>query len=579
MLHNEKVKKNRQILERLIDAICFLSKQELAFRGHDESLTSLNKGNYIEVLNLMSVRDPVLKAHLKESTVFKGTSSAIQNDLIAAISAVVIENIKEDIKETNFVALILDETSDIINKSQLSTVLRFVDKKGEIQERFLGFTDVSKDRTALGLFNEITNFLKDYNCENKLIAQTYDGAAVMAGEVSGLNKRIQDVFPSAIFIHCYSHSLNLTLQQSVANIKECRLFFQTLSGLATFFSKSTKRTYALKQFLQKKLPSVAPTRWNFSSRLVNTVNEYYTMLKAFFQDILDASDEWDSDAILKAQGLLTFLEKQQTQFLLAVFSQIFCYSDVLFNTLQTKSLDISYCAKKIKEFSENLQEMRDQDVMFILDGIAIPTENSAEPRPTRSHVISDEVSTSYCKRLRNEIIDNIKAQICDRFKSINSFQFFSLLDCDKFKDHKKNFPDEKFKSLNENYGAHFDIVRLKTELTVLYSSSEFEQKSVTDILHFMHSNKLYMGMPEIFKLISLVSTIPATTSSAERSFSALRRIQNYLRSTQGQERLSSLALLSIEKSVLLEMKEKTSFYDRVIEKFVEKNRRIEFVYK
>ena len=304
MLHNEKVKKNREVLERLIDAICFLSKQELAFRGHDESLTSLNKGNYIEILDLMSIRDPILKAHLKESSVFKGTSSAIQNDLIAAINAVVIEKIKEEIKESDFVALILDETSDIINKSQLATVLRFVDKNGEIQERFLGFTDVSKDRTALGLFNHVTAFLKDYNCENKLIAQTYDGAAVMAGEVSGLNKRIQDVFPSAIFIHCYSHSLNLTLQQSVANIKECRLFFQTLSGLATFFSKSTKRTYALKQFVQKKLPSVAPTRWNFSSRLINTVNEYYTMLKAFFQDILDTSDEWDSDAILKAQGLL-----------------------------------------------------------------------------------------------------------------------------------------------------------------------------------------------------------------------------------------------------------------------------------
>ncbi len=50
--------------------------------------------------------------------------------------------------------------------------------------------------------------------------------------------------------------------------------------------------------------------------------------------------------------------------------------------------------------------------------------------------------------------------------------------------------------MNENSGAHFDIVMLKTELTALYSSFEFEQKSVTDILHFMHTNKLYMGMPE-----------------------------------------------------------------------------------
>ena len=48
---------------------------------------------------------------------------------------------------------LLDETSDIINKSQLSTVLCFVDRNGEIQEKFFGFSDVSQDNTALGLFN------------------------------------------------------------------------------------------------------------------------------------------------------------------------------------------------------------------------------------------------------------------------------------------------------------------------------------------------------------------------------------------------------------------------------------------
>ena len=34
-LHNEKVKKNREILKRLIDCVMFLGKQELSFRGHN----------------------------------------------------------------------------------------------------------------------------------------------------------------------------------------------------------------------------------------------------------------------------------------------------------------------------------------------------------------------------------------------------------------------------------------------------------------------------------------------------------------------------------------------------------------
>jgi hypothetical protein len=42
----------------------------------------------------------------------------------------------------------------------------------------------------------------------------------------------------------------------------------------------------------------------------------------------------------------------------------------------------------------------------------------------------------------------------------------------------------------------------------------------------------------------IIWTIPASSSSAERSFSALKRIKTYLRNTQGQER--SLAILCIE---------------------------------
>jgi len=42
-------------------------------------------------------------------------------------------------------------------------------------------------------------------------------------------------------------------------------------------------------------------------------------------------------------------------------------------------------------------------------------------------------------------------------------------------------------------------------------------------------------------------TIPISIASAERSFSKLKLIKSYLRSTMSQQRLKGLALLSIEK--------------------------------
>jgi hypothetical protein len=105
------VKRNWEILARLINAVCFLANQELSFRGHDESKKSLNKGNYVELLLYTAEYDRLLDSHLKTSTVFTGTSPLIQNGLIAAVGSVLTDAIKQEIQKACFVSILLDETS------------------------------------------------------------------------------------------------------------------------------------------------------------------------------------------------------------------------------------------------------------------------------------------------------------------------------------------------------------------------------------------------------------------------------------------------------------------------------------
>ena len=45
-------------------------------------------------------------------------------------------------------------------------------------------------------------------------------------------------------------------------------------------------------------------------------------------------------------------------------------------------------------------------------------------------------------------------------------------------------------------------------------------------------------------------TMPVSSCEAERSFSALRRIKNYMRTKTGQARLSSLTLFHLERDIL-----------------------------
>ena len=355
--HNENVRANREVLRSLINATCFLAKQELPFRGNDESATSSNRGNYMELLDYTRSYDTVLNVHLQASTTFRGTSPSVQNDLIKAIADVMLDKITKEIRESEFVAIILDETSDVNTKSQLSTVIRYV-HQGKVYDRFLGFTDVSADRTAAGLMGHVEKVVETYHLQDKLVGQTYDGASVMSGQLSGLQKRVLDKYPKALFVHCHAHVLNLVLQQGLQSIRQCRIFFQTLSGLAAFFTKSSKRTHALKEFVNRRLPTVAPTRWNFTSRLSNTVKENRPQLVLFFKSIREHSDNWENDDVVKARGFLNYLEESETVFLLHVFSKIFGYTDVLYGVLQNKALDVMYCKAKVDEALVYLQEER-----------------------------------------------------------------------------------------------------------------------------------------------------------------------------------------------------------------------------
>jgi hypothetical protein len=65
----------------------------------------------------------------------------------------------------------------------------------------------------------------------------------------------------------------------------------------------------------------------------------------------------------------------------------------------------------------------------------------------------------------------------------------------------------------------------------------------------------------------------------ERSFSDVKRLKNFLRNYQSQDRLSLLALMNIEKSFLNKLQSKPGFLDEVVDLFVKRNRRIELKYR
>ena len=76
----------------------------------------------------------------------------------------------------------------------------------------------------------------------------------MSSELNGVQARIKDDVPEAMFLHCYAHKLNLVLLHSAKCMPEdCKTFFKMLEGLNAFFSKSTKRTHLLDNVVKRRL--------------------------------------------------------------------------------------------------------------------------------------------------------------------------------------------------------------------------------------------------------------------------------------------------------------------------------------
>ena len=138
--YNCKVKENREILKVLINGTCYLDNQELVFRGNDESTTLFNRGNYVQLIYAFAENNERISRHLETSTVFSGSSNQIQNDIIEAVAEVIRTDIRKDINKAFFVAVEVNETTDVTQKAKISVIFCYVCKASYIvKEVFLGF--------------------------------------------------------------------------------------------------------------------------------------------------------------------------------------------------------------------------------------------------------------------------------------------------------------------------------------------------------------------------------------------------------------------------------------------------------
>ena len=96
-----------------------------------------------------------------------------------------------------------------------------------------------------------------------------DGCSAMKGKDNGVQARIRNTYPKAVFVHCSSHRLNLVVHD-LNYVADVRNTIGTVKYIITFFRDSPKR-----RRLVANIPLLCETRWSANYKSIRIFSENF----------------------------------------------------------------------------------------------------------------------------------------------------------------------------------------------------------------------------------------------------------------------------------------------------------------
>ncbi|CAD6262070.1 unnamed protein product [Miscanthus lutarioriparius] len=545
-----------------LDVARFLIYQGQPFRGDDESCTSLNKGSK----NCQMI------------------SPDIQKDLAKACAEEVTAVSMDEIRSRKF-SVLIDESRDESIKEQMAVILRFVNDKGQVVERFLGLQHV-QSCTAIALKEALVDMLSSHNLSISMLrGQGYDGASNMRGEFNGVQKLIRDENPYAFYVHCFAHQLQLVVVAVSTSSADITDFFNYVPLIVSNVGASCMRKDALlakhQDVLLEKiekgeimtgkglnqessLARPGDTRWGSH---LKTLLRILVMWEAII-DVLEIVKK-DSMKPRNNGGALGLIEKMESfdfVFILHLMIQLLSMTDILSQALQMKDQEIVEAMHLISDVKDSLQDMRENGWEPLLKRVITFCEKNEIEVPD----MDKEINVRGTPRRRKQkvtnmhyyhvelflvAIDALLTEMNHRFSETSS----ELLVCMAAFNPRdsSNFDVKKLVRLAEIYADDFDI----GELAVLPNHlTQFVNRArrtldflgcteLGKVAEIMVKTKMHISYKLVYRLIELILILPVATASVERIFSALNIIKTDLRNKMGDEWLNDLMICYTEKEI------------------------------
>ncbi|XP_042423385.1 zinc finger MYM-type protein 1-like [Zingiber officinale] len=486
----------RKRFTSILKVIRFLLLQGLPFRGHDESSTSSNRGNFLELLKWYSSECPEVAAVVGMNAPGNNQMIApkIQKQLVNACAVETTNAILADLGDM-WLTLLLDEARDCSVKEQMTVVIRYVNKHGEVIERFMAVVHVATT-TAACLKEVIDSLFAKYGLSvARLRGQGYDGASNMSGEFNGLKSLIMKENPYVLYVHCFAHQLQLVvIAVAQANQYVCD-FMWIVGSIVNTSVSSCKRADKLRQLehdrkvkllergeissgrglnQETSLARPGDTRWGSHHSTLCRIEQMWPSVIEVLQNLID-----DGDCSSKglSRTLVERMERYEFVFILLLMKRILVIDIIL-------------------------QEM---DSRF-------------------SETTTDLLIYMSCLDPRN---------------SFSRFDVQKLVRLAHF--YKNDFSWSERMLVEQELETYIDDVRSDEQFEGISDLGALAKKMIETM-----KNRVF---PLVYRMIELALLLPVATATVERVFSAMNIVKTDLQNRIGDEWMNDSLVVYIEKNV------------------------------
>ncbi|KAF0725767.1 zinc finger MYM-type protein 1-like [Aphis craccivora] len=393
-------------------------------------------------------------------------SPTIQNDIIDICGNLITKKLVTDINKSGCFTILCDETLDVSGIEQLSLCARYINFKNQLREDFLCFIP-AYDLSGENLANLIL----------EKFGQGYDGAGNMSGKFNGVQSKIRQKYPKAMFKQCLSR--------------------KTLKNHILKHVPESKRT---------RLVGLCETRFIERHDAINVFVELFNPTIISLQDIQDTTRSVSSSSSL----FLAAVEKSSFIISLLVCEHLLNCTLPLSHYLQNPTRDLSSAMNYANDIINKLKHLRN---------IFIETFSSIFQEANRFKKLYFDSDIS-CPR----IINNQKNR--------------ENYDCNSPEEYYRAsiFVPSIGRLILKLENRVSEKVLASEFLLWCYKWVNVEKK-LTEIMDILDAcdKEFY---PNIHFLMKMLATLPISTTTVERSFSTLKRLKTLLRNKTGNERLT-----------------------------------------